>query len=47
MDTFDSAIQAVGSVVDAVDKIMEKKATNAFVAVRPPGHHAGYYGKVQ
>lgn len=47
MDTFEAALQAVGGVIDAIDKIMEKKANNAFVTVRPPGHHAGYFGKVQ
>jgi acetoin utilization deacetylase AcuC-like enzyme len=35
-----AALRAVGAVCDAVDKILEKKADNAFCAVRPPGHHA-------
>jgi len=46
MDSFDAAIQAVGCVIDAIEKVVEKKVNNAFVAVRPPGHHAGYFGKV-
>ena len=31
---------AVGGAIKAVDAVMEGNATNAFVAVRPPGHHA-------
>jgi len=40
-------LQAVGCVIDAIDKVMQENARNAFVAVRPPGHHAGYIGKVK
>jgi acetoin utilization deacetylase AcuC-like enzyme len=46
MESFSASIQAVGCVIDAIEKVVEKKAQNAFVAVRPPGHHAGYFGKV-
>ena len=35
-----AALRAVGAVCDAVDKIMSAQATNAFCALRPPGHHA-------
>jgi acetoin utilization deacetylase AcuC-like enzyme len=38
--TFEAALRAVGGGVHAVDEVMTKKATNAFVATRPPGHHA-------
>jgi acetoin utilization deacetylase AcuC-like enzyme len=38
--TFDAAIRAAGGAVHAVDQVMTGKATNAFVATRPPGHHA-------
>ena len=31
---------AVGSVLNAVDAVMEGRFANAFCAVRPPGHHA-------
>jgi len=31
---------AVSAVCDAVDKVNDKQANNAFCAVRPPGHHA-------
>lgn len=35
-----AAFQAVAAVCDAVDKVVNKKAVNAFCSVRPPGHHA-------
>lgn len=35
-----AALRAVGAVCDAVDKIMNAEAVNAFCALRPPGHHA-------
>jgi acetoin utilization deacetylase AcuC-like enzyme len=38
--TFEAALCAVGAVVRAVDEVVSKKATNAFCAMRPPGHHA-------
>jgi len=34
------AVQAVGGILAAVDRVMEAKVDNAFCAVRPPGHHA-------
>ncbi len=39
-ESYDIALQAVGGVLAAVDAVFEKKARNAFCAVRPPGHHA-------
>lgn len=38
--TKDAALRSVGAVRDAVDIVMTKKDTNAFCAIRPPGHHA-------
>jgi acetoin utilization deacetylase AcuC-like enzyme len=38
--TFEAALRAAGGAVLAVDDVLAKKATNAFVATRPPGHHA-------
>ena len=35
-----AALSAVGSVCDAVDRVLNKQCNNAFCAVRPPGHHA-------
>jgi acetoin utilization deacetylase AcuC-like enzyme len=38
--TFEAALRAVGGATLAVDEVMNQKAGNAFVAIRPPGHHA-------
>jgi acetoin utilization deacetylase AcuC-like enzyme len=38
--SFEAALRAVGGAVHAVDEVFSKKAANAFVATRPPGHHA-------
>src|SRR6185437_8740868 len=38
--SFEAALRAAGGGVKAVDEVMTGKAANAFVAVRPPGHHA-------
>jgi acetoin utilization deacetylase AcuC-like enzyme len=35
-----AALHAVGGGIRAVDEVMGGKAENAFVAIRPPGHHA-------
>lgn len=35
-----AALHAAGGAVHGVDLVMAGKATNAFVACRPPGHHA-------
>jgi len=36
----EAAKDAVGSILTAVDGVMNKDLNNAFCAVRPPGHHA-------
>lgn len=38
--TLEAARRAAGGAVHAVDIVMRGEAANAFVAVRPPGHHA-------
>lgn len=40
MQSFDAALYAAGGVCRAVDAVMSGETDNAFVAVRPPGHHA-------
>ena len=36
----DATKDAVGSILTAIDGVMESDFSNAFCAVRPPGHHA-------
>ena len=38
--TLEAAYRAAGGAVRAVDMVMSGEAHNAFVAMRPPGHHA-------
>lgn len=38
--SWEAALRAVGGSVAAVDAVIDGTANNAFVAVRPPGHHA-------
>ncbi|MCW5699467.1 MAG: histone deacetylase family protein [Rhodospirillales bacterium] len=36
----EAALRAVGGICAAVDAVLDRRARNAFCAVRPPGHHA-------
>jgi acetoin utilization deacetylase AcuC-like enzyme len=38
--TWQAAIHAAGGATFAVDEVMSRRMANAFVATRPPGHHA-------
>jgi acetoin utilization deacetylase AcuC-like enzyme len=38
--SFEAARRGAGGATLAVDEVIAKRAPNAFVAVRPPGHHA-------
>jgi acetoin utilization deacetylase AcuC-like enzyme len=38
--TFEAALRGVGGATLAVDEVVAKKVDNAFIAQRPPGHHA-------
>jgi acetoin utilization deacetylase AcuC-like enzyme len=38
--SYDAACRAAGAVMAAVDAVMDGRVRNAFVPVRPPGHHA-------
>jgi acetoin utilization deacetylase AcuC-like enzyme len=40
MRSMDAALSAAGGVCRAVDALMKGEAANAFLPVRPPGHHA-------
>jgi acetoin utilization deacetylase AcuC-like enzyme len=39
-DSYDVACLAAGAACQAVDHVLERPGTRAFVVVRPPGHHA-------
>jgi acetoin utilization deacetylase AcuC-like enzyme len=41
-ETFETALLAVGGILEAIRLIMTGKLDNVFCAVRPPGHHAEY-----
>jgi acetoin utilization deacetylase AcuC-like enzyme len=38
--SFEAALRGAGGAALAIDEVIGKRAPNAFVAVRPPGHHA-------
>ncbi|NPU85372.1 MAG: histone deacetylase [Syntrophaceae bacterium] len=39
-DSFDTALLAVGGLLNAIDAVLDGSLDNAFAFVRPPGHHA-------
>jgi acetoin utilization deacetylase AcuC-like enzyme len=38
--SFEAVMRCVGAATQAVDEVIAKKAANAFIGMRPPGHHA-------
>jgi len=40
MKSLDAALHGAGAACQAIDLIMSREISNAFVPVRPPGHHA-------
>lgn len=44
-ETWKAALLASGAIIEACNKIMTGQFRNAFCAIRPPGHHAGVFGK--
>ena len=44
-ETWQAALMASGAVIEACEKVMVGECTNAFCAIRPPGHHAGVFGR--
>ncbi|WP_372423832.1 histone deacetylase family protein [Salinarimonas chemoclinalis] len=38
--TLEAALRSAGAAIQAVDEVMAGTVTNAFAAMRPPGHHA-------
>lgn len=45
VESWKAALLSCGSALEACDAVMAKQVRNAFCAVRPPGHHAGVFGK--
>lgn len=43
--TWEAALVSAGAAIEACDAVMAGETRNAFCATRPPGHHAGIYGK--
>jgi acetoin utilization deacetylase AcuC-like enzyme len=43
--TWEAALLAAGATIEACDAVMKGDYRNAFCATRPPGHHAGIFGK--
>jgi acetoin utilization deacetylase AcuC-like enzyme/formylglycine-generating enzyme required for sulfatase activity len=39
-ESYEVALAAVGGVLSAIDEVMVGNVSNAFCAIRPPGHHA-------
>ena len=38
--TWEAATRGAGAAIDAVQQVIDQKASRAFCAIRPPGHHA-------
>ena len=45
--SYENIYNTTGCVFDAIDLVMKGTVKNAFALIRPPGHHAGYYGPVE
>ena len=45
--SFENIFNTSGSVLEAVDLVLQEKVKNALVLIRPPGHNAGYFGPVE
>ena len=45
--SYENIYNTTGCVFDAIDLVMKGTSKNAFALIRPPGHHAGFYGPVE
>lgn len=39
-NSFESALYAVGSLINLLEAVVKNEVKNAFAIIRPPGHHA-------
>ena len=45
--SYENIYNTTGCVLEAIDLVMNKTVKNAFVLIRPPGHHSGFSGQVE
>ena len=46
--SYENIFNTTGCVFEAIDAVMtDERIINSFAIIRPPGHHAGYYGPVE
>ena len=46
--SYENIFNTTGCVFEAIDAVMtDERTINAFALIRPPGHHAGFYGPVE
>mmetsp|Transcript_3859 Transcript_3859/g.6558 ORF Transcript_3859/g.6558 Transcript_3859/m.6558 type:complete len:193 (+) Transcript_3859:169-747(+) len=44
-ETWRAALLSSGAIIEACENVVSGKFKNGFCAIRPPGHHAGVFGK--
>ena len=45
--SYENIYNTTGCVLEAIDLVMNNTVKNAFVLIRPPGHHSGFSGQVE
>lgn len=46
-NSMEAALKAASSVCEAINQVSYGNYRNVFCAIRPPGHHCGFYGQTQ